>query len=255
MDAQRRHGGSGTLGGLGSTATAINALGHVAGSSETQSGETHAFLWTPSTGMIDLGTLPESTSSRATALNDSDQVVGTSQDLPKKAMASWTPAGGMVDIGTLRGLAFSVPTAVNASGQVVGFSSPFQDGSSTNRIPMDIRRWYDGPGRPARFRRSAAYDVNDAGQVVGMSVGSTSGHAFSWTAVGGLIDLGIHGGFWHSSGLRVSESRPVRRSESDPLRGRFILRSSSSNQEEWLVGMWESRVLCEISKVLWKSFL
>ncbi len=55
----------------------MNALGHVAGSSQTESGETHAFLWTPATGMIDLGTLPESTSSRATALNDSNQVVGS----------------------------------------------------------------------------------------------------------------------------------------------------------------------------------
>ena len=70
--------------------------------------------------MIDLGTLPGFTSSRATALNDSDQVVGqTSGNSPEGNGFSWTPTEGMVDIGTLRGLP-SFPTAVNASGQVVG---------------------------------------------------------------------------------------------------------------------------------------
>ena len=66
----------GTLGGASSSPRAINALGHVAGSSQTGNGDTHAFFWTPLTGMIDLGTLPGSSSSQATALNDSNQVVG-----------------------------------------------------------------------------------------------------------------------------------------------------------------------------------
>ena len=38
---------------------------------------------------------------------------------------------------------------------------------------------------------AAAFTVNDSGQVVGTSVLADNGaHAFSWTASGGLVDLG-----------------------------------------------------------------
>ena len=118
----------GTLGGATSSARAINALGHVAGSSQTGNGDTHAFFWTPLTGMIDLGTLPGSSSSEATALNDSNQVVGSNIQ-GSVAFGTrthgffWSPEGGMVDIGTLRGMASSVPVAINARGDVVGVSA------------------------------------------------------------------------------------------------------------------------------------
>ena len=56
----------GTLGGARSYATAINNAGVIAGSSRLPSnkrrlGENHAFLWTPTDGMVDLGTLPHGT--------------------------------------------------------------------------------------------------------------------------------------------------------------------------------------------------
>jgi len=48
----------GTLpGGSTSSATAVNNAGQVAGSADTASGETHAFLWSRGT-ITDLGTLP-----------------------------------------------------------------------------------------------------------------------------------------------------------------------------------------------------
>jgi hypothetical protein len=53
---------------------------------------------------------------------------------------------------------------------------------------------------------------------------------------------------------RRSESRPVRRSESGPPEGGFILRLLLTHERNRLVGMWESRVRCEISKPLWESF-
>ena len=69
---------------------------------------------------------------------------------------SWTIAGGFIDLGTLGG-GFAIARAVNSNGQVVGVSS-------LNTAC---------PGCP---------DPDDE-------------HAFSWTANGGMIDLGTLGGF------------------------------------------------------------
>ena len=69
----------GTLGGADSQGYAINASGDVAGWANTSTGDTHAFLYDDSTGiMIDLGTLGTGTQSEARGLNDSDEVVGYS---------------------------------------------------------------------------------------------------------------------------------------------------------------------------------
>ena len=54
-------------------------------------------------GMVDLGTLPGGTNSRATAV-DNGQVVGYAMTAGAEFVEhafSWTQAGGMVDLGTL----------------------------------------------------------------------------------------------------------------------------------------------------------
>ena len=47
----------GTLGGAWSQALAVNAAGQVVGLSGTAKGENHAFSWTRTGGMVDLGTI------------------------------------------------------------------------------------------------------------------------------------------------------------------------------------------------------
>ena len=47
----------GTLGGRQGFAASINDRGQVVGQAETQSGETHAFLWQQGSGDADIGTL------------------------------------------------------------------------------------------------------------------------------------------------------------------------------------------------------
>ena len=139
----------GTLGGTESYAVAVNDSGQIVGFAyaylpaipaswnckpvQVTPGVwicAHAFSWTPTGGMVDLGTLggaaPDGSPalSNAHAVNASGQVVGTSfTGIPGQLHAfSWTPAGGMVDLGTLGGK-WSFPLALNASGQVVGYST------------------------------------------------------------------------------------------------------------------------------------
>ena len=80
---------------------AINNNGQVVGDSDFPG--QRAFLWTVSTGMIDLGTLGGTISS-ARGINDSGQVAGFSNDASGKTRAFlWTDRTGMTDLGTLGG--------------------------------------------------------------------------------------------------------------------------------------------------------
>ena len=145
-------------------------------------------------GPTDIGTLG-GTYSRALAVNDAGQVVGTSTiagDAEWHAF-SWTQAGGMVDLGVLAGNN-SYANAVNASGQVVGGST-----YSASRANHAFS-WTQAGGMVDLGTLGGSSDyaqaVNDAGQVVGSSnlAGDGASHGFSWTQSGGMVDLGSFGG-------------------------------------------------------------
>lgn len=115
----------GTLsGGTFSSATGINAAGHIVGYSNIGDGTQHAFLWTPEKGMkqLDLG---PSDASLATAINNLDQVVGTyssTNDSTPRAFL-WDPATGLHDLGILPNCeSHSAALALNDGGDVVGFA-------------------------------------------------------------------------------------------------------------------------------------
>jgi probable HAF family extracellular repeat protein len=101
----------------------VNASGQIVGESDSRGIGPHGFSYTPSGGMVDLGTLPGGSSSVAIGLNDSGQIVGWSYNASGDQHAfSYTPSGGMVDLGTLPGSIHSSAWALNASGQIVGES-------------------------------------------------------------------------------------------------------------------------------------
>jgi probable HAF family extracellular repeat protein len=144
---------------------------------------------------IDLGTLGGD-NSEAEAVNESGQVVGSSEITPGSVSPehafSWTPGSGMVDLGTLGGPT-SAAVDVDDYGQVVGLS--YTAGGKRHAFS-----WTPAGGMvdlgTLGGDYSAAVALNDDGQVVGTSTmaGDKTTHAFSWTAAGGMVDLGTLGG-------------------------------------------------------------
>jgi probable HAF family extracellular repeat protein len=109
----------GTLGGSWSEGHAINELGHVVGRSQTASGETHAFLWTPENGMRDLGTLGlgPGEAYEAHDVNDDDLVVGYEVGVGIRGF-KWTVTGGMQPLAPE--ISWSQGFSVNSAGEIGG---------------------------------------------------------------------------------------------------------------------------------------
>ena len=96
------------------------APNYTAGSGMNPYGQQHAFLSSGQT-ITDLGTLGGTTSS-ATAINNSGQIVGNSTLLNGLTHAFLYSAGKMMDLGTLPGFQNSTANGINSSGQVVGYA-------------------------------------------------------------------------------------------------------------------------------------
>lgn len=110
---------------------ALNTAGQVVGSSGSESGTNHAFVWDKLHGMQDLGVLPGGTFSNALAVNDAGQVVGIS-DIPAGRGTADTPFYydkhlGMVALTTLIAdddplkseIQFDAAQAINNRGVIV----------------------------------------------------------------------------------------------------------------------------------------
>jgi probable HAF family extracellular repeat protein len=118
----------GTGGIAGNHACAINNRGQVVGHSELTNDTTfHGFLWTKTSGMRDLGTLPGDFASLALGINDGGEVVGASLDAnfnPRAVL--WENDGQMADLNTLipanSGLYLLLAESVNSSGQIIGLA-------------------------------------------------------------------------------------------------------------------------------------
>ncbi len=105
--------------GLAGTGKAPIAVGAALKGSDSNGATFHAFLWTPSTGLQDLG-LTTGTESVATAISANGLVVvGEARDATGFWRAfRWTASTGMQDIGTLGGPE-SAAFAVNGDGSVI----------------------------------------------------------------------------------------------------------------------------------------
>jgi probable HAF family extracellular repeat protein len=192
------------LGGV-TEAHAVNNLGQVVGSSGG-----HAFSWTKTGGMIDIGALlPTSTypNSRAGLVNDAGQVALSSSGSSPSHAWLWSAADGLVDLGTLGSNGPISVYAINASGWVVGPATVPPGGQ------FHAFLWRKDSGMKdlgSLGGSSEARAVSDEGQIVGCSdVSSGVNHAFSWTQAGGMVDIGTLPGSSYACATDVNDAGQI----------------------------------------------
>jgi len=172
----------GTLGGYNSVARAINDAGQVVGGAQTSTSEEHAFLYSGGV-MTDLH--PNGwTDSGAYGINDSGQIVGRLMYYTSRSHPFVYSAGAMKDLGTLGG-SWAVAGAINNAGQIVG-GSEIQEYSSTFHAFLYSEGAMTDLGTMAPSTFSAAYDINDLGQIVGESLNAMLWHNGQMSSLGTL---------------------------------------------------------------------
>ena len=166
-----------------SKATAVSAMGHIAGTMMTADASlSHAFVRAPGvTGaMRDLGALTDGGQSGALGVNGVGQVVGyatTAADVKRAAL--WSASGDIQDLGTLPGDLESEARAINDAGQVVGWSGR---GGNTQSFLWTAA---EGMRRIPGTENGGAFAINSTGMVAGQS----RDRPFVWSASLGLRSL------------------------------------------------------------------
>lgn len=198
----------GTLGGS-SAATAINNAGQVVGSSnlgltdDSPPPTSRAFLWSQSTGMTNLGTLSGEdlgNYSFGSDINDAGQVVGTTTANYSgfENAFVWTSSGGMTLISRSKddggsSAAIAINNVGDIAGSIYDYTGPYISSAVvwSDGDEIDLGSTIPVPGTDENFYTGiAAYDINDAGQVVGNGFfyRYTDG-PFVWTSDTGVRDL------------------------------------------------------------------
>ena len=185
----------GTLGGVESIATAINASGEITGGATNTSGAYHAFLYA-SGHMTDLGTLG-GPSSQGQGINRSGTIAGYAQLPPGPVTGGWPPkpvslyngfidtSGSMVALGAPGGAAYAINNAGQVVGECSGGACLFSDGTST---PLGSLGGTSG--------QTQGTAINSSGEVVGYSyLPDGNFRGFFWIN-GTMTALGTLGGDW-----------------------------------------------------------
>ncbi len=109
----------------GNIAYDVNSQGQVVGNSDLPGDTTfHAFLWTRSNGMRDLGTISGDVASVSISINDAASVVGASLDANFNPRAFLWKEGAMIDLNTLVAndtpLYLLTACSINSRGEITG---------------------------------------------------------------------------------------------------------------------------------------
>jgi probable HAF family extracellular repeat protein len=166
---------------------AINNAGQVAGTSAFGSATPHAFLYTPGSGMQDLGTIGPYGISVGKGLDDSGRVTGWfyGNDPASGPHAFvYTPGGGIQDLGTALSPAQgnSLGLGINDSGKVTG-ATVLADGQTRAYVDSGSNIQYLGP------KSSYGLAINAGGQVTGFFDDGDANQAFLYTPGAGIREI------------------------------------------------------------------
>lgn len=174
---------------------AINNRGVVAGTMSAPDGN-HAYRWSQSTGLTDLGALTPALPRGVypSALNDAGTIVGDARvDAIEAHAFRWTFGSGMVDIHTI-GATDSMAAGIDAGGTIAGNYYDQAAGDGIWRAYV----WTPGGGmRPLTYGADDVHisGITASGRVIGdLSRARDSYRAFTWTRPGGIVELGTLGG-------------------------------------------------------------
>jgi probable HAF family extracellular repeat protein len=144
-------------------------------------------MWARNGTIQGLGKLRAADYSRAFAINESGDVVGTSGRRGVDRAFLWTRNGGMEDLGVLPVDTQSTATGINNAGQVVGYSS---SRSGEDRAFLCTRnRGIEDLGTLPGGDFSRALAINETGDIVGTSESPLGARATLWPHSGRIQDL------------------------------------------------------------------
>jgi probable HAF family extracellular repeat protein len=181
----------GTLpGAAGSVANAINSGGTVTGYNlDADFFFAHAFVWRPAIAngtsgkMTSLVELPGATGSSGQAINARGLIAGSVELTTGSHAFVYDTA--MHDLGTLAGGNNSYAYSINSSGEIVGWSETVDFNAHAflyaNGRMTDLNKLLPGSVRSSGVVLTAAYGINDKGQIVGHATVSGHAHAYLLT--------------------------------------------------------------------------
>jgi probable HAF family extracellular repeat protein len=145
----------------------------------------HAFKWTSTGGMKDLGTLSGGDTSMANGINSSGIVVGQSNSgsVVTWHAVKWDAGDEIEDLGTLPGGTYSIAFAINDSNQIVGYGNVADNAAhamlwtSTGGM-QDLNNLIPANSGWVLINANA---INTSGQIAGYGTKAGHNHAFLLT--------------------------------------------------------------------------
>ena len=180
--------GLGQLGGSQTRAWDINESGQIPGWGSDSTGTIVAFRWSSGVGYEFVGELQSGDATFGIGINDDGDIVGSATASSRSRAWLWDGTS-IVDLGEAPGFAGAGANHLNNLDQVVGLSYQF-DGDG-NRIENTATLWDGGQAFNLNdhlvdggdWYLQNAYNINDAGQIVGWGTLSGATRGFVLTPI------------------------------------------------------------------------